>query len=204
MLQRVILRVCSPDGPSSHQPLRQPRVPQRGAVRCHGNGPPLPVSPWLRGRALRDARQCQLCQPRVLPAASLQSPVAGDQHQPTGVSFIKSFSFTGLVHFHRSHCEEFGCRTFTCDGSSFTLLFWYFYLLTVIYTNISLCFQIATDEDSGVLLYKGDNDHIAMELYRGRLRVSYDTGSYPPSAIYRYVHAQAEMSNYTLTAATFT
>uniref|UniRef100_A0A3B4WGH4 Slit homolog 2 (Drosophila) n=1 Tax=Seriola lalandi dorsalis TaxID=1841481 RepID=A0A3B4WGH4_SERLL len=50
------------------------------------------------------------------------------------------------------------------------------------HTNISL--QIATDEDSGVLLYKGDNDHIAMELYRGRLRVSYDTGSYPPSAIY--------------------
>uniref|UniRef100_A0A665WG84 Slit homolog 2 (Drosophila) n=1 Tax=Echeneis naucrates TaxID=173247 RepID=A0A665WG84_ECHNA len=49
-------------------------------------------------------------------------------------------------------------------------------------TNISL--QIATDEDSGVLLYKGDNDHIAMELYRGRLRVSYDTGTYPPSAIY--------------------
>uniref|UniRef100_A0A669DE73 Slit homolog 2 (Drosophila) n=1 Tax=Oreochromis niloticus TaxID=8128 RepID=A0A669DE73_ORENI len=50
--------------------------------------------------------------------------------------------------------------------------------------EILLCFQIATDEDSGVLLYKGDNDHIAMELYRGRLRVSYDTGSYPPSAIY--------------------
>ncbi|CAL8333965.1 unnamed protein product [Lota lota] len=49
-------------------------------------------------------------------------------------------------------------------------------------TNISL--QMATDEDSGLLLYKGDNDHIAMELYRGRLRVSYDTGTYPPSAIY--------------------
>lgn len=49
-----------------------------------------------------------------------------------------------------------------------------------------MSFQIATDEDSGVLLYKGDSDHIAAELYRGRLRVSYDTGSYPPSAIYRY------------------
>uniref|UniRef100_A0A665WF37 Slit homolog 2 (Drosophila) n=1 Tax=Echeneis naucrates TaxID=173247 RepID=A0A665WF37_ECHNA len=49
-------------------------------------------------------------------------------------------------------------------------------------TNISL--QVHTHEDSGVLLYKGDNDHIAMELYRGRLRVSYDTGTYPPSAIY--------------------
>lgn len=58
------------------------------------------------------------------------------------------------------------------------------------HTNIPLCFQIATDEDSGVLLYKGDNDHIAMELYRGRLRVSYDTGSYPPSAIYRYLQPE--------------
>uniref|UniRef100_A0A8C2BQ11 Slit homolog 1 protein n=1 Tax=Cyprinus carpio TaxID=7962 RepID=A0A8C2BQ11_CYPCA len=52
--------------------------------------------------------------------------------------------------------------------------------------NISL--QIATDEDNGVLLYKGDSEHIAVELYRGRLRVSYDSGSYPPSAIYRYTH----------------
>ncbi|KAG8591549.1 hypothetical protein GDO81_000215 [Engystomops pustulosus] len=49
-------------------------------------------------------------------------------------------------------------------------------------TNISL--QVATDEDSGILLYKGDKDHIAVELYRGRVRVSYDTGSYPASAIY--------------------
>lgn len=49
-------------------------------------------------------------------------------------------------------------------------------------TNISL--QIATDEDSGILLYKGDKDHIAVELYRGRVRASYDTGSHPASAIY--------------------
>ncbi|KAG9479676.1 hypothetical protein GDO78_011612 [Eleutherodactylus coqui] len=49
-------------------------------------------------------------------------------------------------------------------------------------TNISL--QVATDEDSGILLYKGDKDHVAVELYRGRVRVSYDTGSYPTSAIY--------------------
>ncbi|XP_072262975.1 slit homolog 2 protein [Pyxicephalus adspersus] len=49
-------------------------------------------------------------------------------------------------------------------------------------TNISL--QVATDEDSGILLYKGDKDHVAVELYRGRVRVSYDTGNYPASAIY--------------------
>ena len=59
--------------------------------------------------------------------------------------------------------------------------------------------QIATDEDSGVLLYKGDNDHIAMELYRGRLRVSYDTGSYPPSAIYRYTHTRTHTHTHTHT-----
>uniref|UniRef100_UPI00398EF0D9 slit homolog 2 protein isoform X1 n=1 Tax=Pristiophorus japonicus TaxID=55135 RepID=UPI00398EF0D9 len=48
--------------------------------------------------------------------------------------------------------------------------------------NISL--QVATDEDNGILLYKGDRDHIAVELFRGRVRVSYDTGVYPTSAIY--------------------
>lgn len=75
----------------------------------------------------------------------------------------------------------------------------------VIEADSLLCFQIATDEDSGVLLYKGDNDHIAMELYRGRLRVSYDTGSYPPSAIYRYMLTRAETSNvHTVTDAAFT
>ncbi|GAA6082843.1 slit homolog 2 protein isoform X1, partial [Tachysurus ichikawai] len=43
------------------------------------------------------------------------------------------------------------------------------------HTNITL--QIATDEDSGVLLYKGNGDQMAVELYRGRVRVSYDTGT---------------------------
>ncbi|KAM6221925.1 slit homolog 2 protein isoform 2-T2 [Rhynchocyon petersi] len=49
-------------------------------------------------------------------------------------------------------------------------------------TNITL--QIATDEDSGILLYKGSSEHIGVELYRGRVRASYDTGSQPASAIY--------------------
>uniref|UniRef100_A0AAR2JNH3 Slit homolog 2 (Drosophila) n=1 Tax=Pygocentrus nattereri TaxID=42514 RepID=A0AAR2JNH3_PYGNA len=49
---------------------------------------------------------------------------------------------------------------------------------------INITLQIATEEDNGVLLYKADSGQVAVELYRGRLRVSYDTGSYPPSAIY--------------------
>lgn len=58
---------------------------------------------------------------------------------------------------------------------------------TVHPTNVkATSHQIATDEDSGILLYKGDKDHIAVELYRGRVRASYDTGSHPASAIYRW------------------
>uniref|UniRef100_A0A8D0H6Q3 Slit homolog 1 protein n=1 Tax=Sphenodon punctatus TaxID=8508 RepID=A0A8D0H6Q3_SPHPU len=48
--------------------------------------------------------------------------------------------------------------------------------------NITL--QVSTAEDNGILLYNGDNDHMAVELYRGRVRVSYDPGTYPNSAIY--------------------
>lgn len=46
--------------------------------------------------------------------------------------------------------------------------------------------QVSTAEDNGILLYNGDNDHIAVELYQGHVRVSYDPGSYPSSAIYRW------------------
>uniref|UniRef100_A0A8C0JYV3 Slit homolog 1 protein n=1 Tax=Canis lupus dingo TaxID=286419 RepID=A0A8C0JYV3_CANLU len=48
--------------------------------------------------------------------------------------------------------------------------------------NITL--QVSTAEDNGILLYNGDNDHMAVELYQGHVRVSYDPGSYPSSAIY--------------------
>lgn len=50
----------------------------------------------------------------------------------------------------------------------------------------ALAHQVSTAEDNGILLYNGDNDHIAVELYQGHVRVSYDPGSYPSSAIYRW------------------
>lgn len=46
---------------------------------------------------------------------------------------------------------------------------------------------MSTAEDNGILLYNGDSDHMAVELYQGHVRVSYDPGSYPSSAIYRWV-----------------
>ena len=37
----------------------------------------------------------------------------------------------------------------------------------------------ATEQQNGVLLYTGDKQHLAVELFRGRIRVSYDVGNYP-------------------------
>ncbi|XP_062320475.1 slit homolog 1a [Osmerus eperlanus] len=48
--------------------------------------------------------------------------------------------------------------------------------------NITL--QVSTAEDNGILLYNGDNDHIAVELHQGHVKVSYDPGSQPGHAIY--------------------
>lgn len=46
--------------------------------------------------------------------------------------------------------------------------------------------QVSTAEGNGILLYNGDSDHMAVELYQGHVRVSYDPGTHPSSAIYRY------------------
>ena len=43
--------------------------------------------------------------------------------------------------------------------------------------NVTLTF--ATEQQNGVLLYTGDKQHLAVELFRGRIRVSYDVGNYP-------------------------
>uniref|UniRef100_A0A8C9TA93 Slit homolog 3 (Drosophila) n=1 Tax=Scleropages formosus TaxID=113540 RepID=A0A8C9TA93_SCLFO len=44
--------------------------------------------------------------------------------------------------------------------------------------------QVATDKDNGVLLYKEDNDPLALELYQGHIRLMYDMASYPPTTVY--------------------
>ncbi|GLD67833.1 slit homolog 1 protein-like protein [Lates japonicus] len=48
--------------------------------------------------------------------------------------------------------------------------------------NITL--QVSTAEDNGILLYNGDDEPIAVELHRGHVRVTYDPGNQPATAIY--------------------
>lgn len=50
--------------------------------------------------------------------------------------------------------------------------------------NVTITF--ATEQLNGVLLYTGESQHLAVELFRGRLRVSYDVGNYPVSTMFSY------------------
>ncbi|ODN05623.1 Protein slit [Orchesella cincta] len=50
--------------------------------------------------------------------------------------------------------------------------------------NITI--MLSTYEQNGVLLYNGEGQHIAVELFLGRVRISYDVGNYPASTMYSY------------------
>lgn len=45
---------------------------------------------------------------------------------------------------------------------------------------------LSTTQQDGVLLYDGQNEHLAVELFNGRIRVSYDVGNYPVSTMYSF------------------
>ncbi|XP_052745524.1 protein slit isoform X2 [Bicyclus anynana] len=50
--------------------------------------------------------------------------------------------------------------------------------------NVTLVFS--TKQQHGVLMYYGDNEHLAVELFNGRVRVSYDVGNHPTSTMYSF------------------
>ena len=51
--------------------------------------------------------------------------------------------------------------------------------------NVTIIFT--TSQENGVLLYDGQSgEHLAVELFNGRVRVSYDVGNYPTSTMYSY------------------
>lgn len=50
--------------------------------------------------------------------------------------------------------------------------------------NVTLVF--ATAQGNGVMMYNGEKQHLAVELFHGRLRVSYDVGNYPVSTMFSF------------------
>ena len=51
-------------------------------------------------------------------------------------------------------------------------------------TNVTAV--VSTEQKQGVILYHGFDQHVAVEVFRGRIRVSYDIGNYPVSTMFSY------------------
>jgi len=60
--------------------------------------------------------------------------------------------------------------------------------LDPLYTSrpLNLTLVVKTRESAGVLLYHGNNDHLAVELFHGRVRVSLNVGNPPASTMFSY------------------
>ncbi|GAB0095464.1 protein slit [Sergentomyia squamirostris] len=50
--------------------------------------------------------------------------------------------------------------------------------------NVTIVFS--TTQQNGILMYDGHMEHLAVELFNGRIRVSYDVGNYPVSTMYSF------------------
>jgi len=51
-------------------------------------------------------------------------------------------------------------------------------------TNVTIV--VSTEKKQGVIMYHGFDQHLAVEVFRGRIRVSYDIGNYPVSTMFSY------------------
>ncbi|XP_002738338.3 slit homolog 2 protein [Saccoglossus kowalevskii] len=85
-----------------------------------------------------------------------------------------------LPGFHGDKCEMIISVTFTQKDSYVQ----YHKLENKPKANITMVF--ATRQENGILFYNGLMDHIAVELFYGRVRVSYDVGNYPVSTMFSY------------------
>lgn len=52
--------------------------------------------------------------------------------------------------------------------------------------SVNVTILLATKQATGIILYNGKDQHLAVELFRGRVRVSFDVGNYPVSTMFSY------------------
>ncbi|XP_067134486.1 protein slit-like isoform X2 [Centruroides vittatus] len=96
--------------------------------------------------------------------------------QPSGSSdYICKCSpgFTG------KRCESLSSVSFREDS---------YLIFDPLYTKpeVNLTITFATKQNYGVMVYNGESQHLAVELFRGRIRISYDVGNYPVSTMFSY------------------
>ena len=52
--------------------------------------------------------------------------------------------------------------------------------------SANVTIEFVTTQENGILLYTGEGQHLAVELFRGRIRISYDLGNFPVSTMFSY------------------
>lgn len=95
-----------------------------------------------------------------------------------GSFFLISFSLK-ILYFIGKLCEYLTSLTFVHNNSYVEME----PLRTRPEANITMIFS--SSQQDGVLMYFGAQDHLAVELFNGRIRVSYDVGNHPVSTMYR-------------------
>lgn len=100
-------------------------------------------------------------------------------HQDIQVSYIHMnlINFTTINTGKR--CEYLTSLSFTHNNSYVELE----PLRTKPEANVTIVF--ATSQENGILMYDGTDEHLAVELFSGRIRVSYNVGNDPVSTMYR-------------------
>uniref|UniRef100_A0A8K9WNL0 Slit homolog 1a (Drosophila) n=1 Tax=Oncorhynchus mykiss TaxID=8022 RepID=A0A8K9WNL0_ONCMY len=145
-------------------------------LRCHPD-----LMPWLKLTHVCVCCRC-LCSPGYLcevpPSPRSLCDLADCQNSAPCVERAGRALCQCLPGFGGPRCEKLVSVNFV-DRDSYLLLS---DLKNWPQANITL--QVSTAEENGILLYNGDNDHIAVEMYQGHVKVSYDPGSQPGHAIY--------------------
>ncbi|XP_069958777.1 protein slit-like isoform X2 [Cherax quadricarinatus] len=120
----------------------------------------------------------------VGPAVFLQTSPCQQNDCQNGICFVppnsKDYVCKCSPGFSGKHCEYLTRVHFGANDSYLALE----PLKTRPSSNVTLHFR--TNKEDGVLLYIGESAHLAVELFKGRIRVSYDVGNYPVSNMFSY------------------
>ena len=84
-----------------------------------------------------------------------------------------------LPGFYGSKCEVPTSMSFRQNAEGYVQ-----YPKPTVDPTLNFTLVFATTAENGVLLYHGNVNHIAVELFRGRIRISYDVGNFPAATMF--------------------
>lgn len=91
--------------------------------------------------------------------------------------------------FSGKKCEKLSSISFIADDS-------YIQMPQIDFqSQVNITMNMKTNSDSGVIFYVGADQHLAVELFRGRIGVSFFTGKSPLSTMYSYIFSYVTVND---------